>query len=113
MIGHYPPSRLHNMLMSGELEDIYCFLTEQMSAKAGLKCFREDGAQAIMMEMEQLLYRRVIRVRYAHKLTCDQKRSALKYLMLLRRNIQEHLKPVDAQMEDHKGYTKLNTNPVH
>ena len=84
MVGHYPLSQLHNMLMSSELENFYCFLTEQMSAKAGLKCFGEDGAQAIMKEMEQLLYQRVIHGRYAHKLTCEQKRLALKYLMFLK-----------------------------
>ena len=71
-------------MMSSELEDFYCFLTEQMSTKAGLKCFGEDGAQAIMMEMEQHLYRRVIHGRYAHKLTHEQKRLALKYLMFLK-----------------------------
>ena len=84
MIGHYPPSQLNNMLMNGELEDFYCLLTEQMSAKAGLKCFREGGAQAIMTEIEQLLYRKVIHGKYAHTLTHEQKKSAIKYLMFLK-----------------------------
>ena len=74
MIGHYPPSWLYNMLMNGELEDFYCFLTEQMSTEAGLKCFREGGAQAIMTEMEQLVYRKVIHGKYDHMLTHEQKR---------------------------------------
>ena len=92
MIGHYPPSQLHNMLMNGELEAFYCFLTKQMSAKAGLKCFGEGGAQVIMTEMEQLLYRKVIHGKYAHTLTCGKKRLALKYLMFLKEKCSGALK---------------------
>ena len=112
MIGHYPPSRLHNMLMNGELEDFYCFLTEQMSAKAGLKCFGEGGAQAIMTEMEQLLYRKVIRGKYENMLTHEQRSRCSSTLCSSRRSVQEPSRCVDAQMGGHRGYTKPSMKPV-
>ena len=55
-----------------------------MSAKAGLKQFSDKGARAIMTELEQLLYRKVMQGRKAGELTREQKKAALKYLMFLK-----------------------------
>ena len=61
-----------------------CLLTDQMSAKRGLKVFGKGGADAIVAEMHQVHYRKVIKPVWAHKMTRDEKRNALKYLMFLK-----------------------------
>ena len=59
------------------------FLTEQMSAKRGLKLFGKDGADAIVSEMRQLHIRKTIKPVEFKDLTRDQKSCALRYLMFL------------------------------
>jgi hypothetical protein len=72
-------------LMSGEdEEEMLSFVTAQMTAKAGLKYFGQDGADAIMVELEQLLYRKVMDRCKAGDLSKEQKKAALKYLMFLK-----------------------------
>ena len=44
----------------GHSNQMFNFLMEQMSAKAGLKEFGKQGVASIMKELEQLLYRKVI-----------------------------------------------------
>ena len=63
---------------------VFNFLTDQMSANAGLKEFGEKGAASIMQELEQLLYRKVIVGRKASDLTLSQRKAALQYLMFLK-----------------------------
>ena len=63
---------------------VFNFLTDQMSAKAGLKEFGDKGAALIMQELEQLLYRKVIVGRKASSLTPSQRKVALQYLMFLK-----------------------------
>ena len=65
-------------------EDQFQFLTAQMTAKRGLKCFGQQGADAIVSEMQQLHDRQVIKPRMAHTLTKGQRRQALRYLMFLK-----------------------------
>jgi len=65
-------------------EDDFIFLTEQMSAKAGLKKFGKKGADAIVAEMEQLHYRRVLKPMLGKDLTREEKKKALQYLMFLK-----------------------------
>ena len=50
-------------------KQVFNFLTDQMSAKAGLKEFGDKGAASIMQELEQLLYRKVIVGRKGSSLT--------------------------------------------
>jgi Reverse transcriptase (RNA-dependent DNA polymerase) len=72
-------------LMSGENEEeMLSFVTVQMTAKAGLKYFGQDGADAIMVELEQLLYSKVMDGCKAGDLSKEQKKAALKYLMFLK-----------------------------
>ena len=63
---------------------VFSFLTDQMSAKAGLKEFGEKGAASIMQELEQLLYWKVIVGRKASSLTSSQCKATLQYLMFLK-----------------------------
>ena len=63
---------------------VFNFLTDQMSAKAGLKEFGDQGAASIMQELEQLLYRKVIVGCKASSLTPSQRKAALQYLMFLK-----------------------------
>jgi len=55
-----------------------------MSAKKGLKIFGEPGAEAIVAELQQVHYRKVIRPVFGHTLTREQKKAALHYLMYLK-----------------------------
>ena len=63
---------------------VFNFLTDQMSAKAVLKEFGEKGAASIMQELEQLLYRKVIVGQKASSLTSSQQKAALQYLIFLK-----------------------------
>jgi hypothetical protein len=56
-----------------------------MSLKRGLDYFGQDGADAVVKDLEQLDYRNVIKPVHADKLTREQKRRALRYLMYLTR----------------------------
>ncbi|MCE2996668.1 MAG: hypothetical protein LW863_13795 [Flammeovirgaceae bacterium] len=71
-------------LLGRGYEDAFSFLTSQMSAKKGLKHFGKAGTEAIVAEMAQIHYRRVIKPRMASSLTREQKRDALRYLMFLK-----------------------------
>ena len=61
----------------GHSNDMFNFLTDQMSAKAGLKEFGEQGAASIMKELEQLLYRKVIVGHKASSLSSSQCKAEL------------------------------------
>ena len=72
-------------LMSGDdVGDMLSFIMAQMSVKAGIKQFRKKGEEAIMLELEQLLYHKVMQGHDAKTLTKQQKKAALKYLMFLK-----------------------------
>ena len=72
------------MLMEHDSEEILSFLTEQMTAKKGLKQFGTAGADAIMKELKQIVHRKVMEGRKSGELTTAQKKAALKYLMFLK-----------------------------
>ena len=78
------PEEAFSLMTDGDGNDMLTFVTEQMSAKRGLRLFGEDGAKAVMKELEQLVYRKVMKGRKAHELTRNHKRAALKYLMFLK-----------------------------
>ena len=78
------PEAVFTLLMGDDAEQIFNFLTEQMSAKRGLQQFGEAGADAIKKELEQLVYRKVMQGRSAGQLTTTQKKAALRYLMFLK-----------------------------
>ena len=78
------PEAAFTLLMGDDSEQIFNFLTEQMSAKRGLQQFGEAGADAIKKELEQLVYRKVMQGRSVGQLTTAQKKAALRYLMFLK-----------------------------
>ena len=78
------PEMIFTLLMESDHELMYNFLTEQMSAKAGLKKFGERGANTIMDKLRQLLYRQVMKGRKHEDLTREDKKKALQYLMFLK-----------------------------
>jgi len=49
-----------------------------MTAKTGLKIFGDRGKEALMKELQQLLYRNVMHPVSAKSLTIEQKRATLK-----------------------------------
>ena len=61
----------------------YNFLTAQMSAKRGLRQFRQKGADALMKELQQLVDRQMMHPCDANILYRGKKKSTLKYLMFL------------------------------
>ena len=78
------PQTVFTMLMEQDSTEMLSFITEQMSAKRGLKQFGTAGADAIMKELRQLVYREVMEGCKSGDLTTAQKEAALKYLMFLK-----------------------------
>ncbi|KAG7353371.1 hypothetical protein IV203_034640 [Nitzschia inconspicua] len=78
------PEVIFTLLAGKDMQSQLTLLTMQMSAKAGLKQFGQAGADAIMKELEQLLYRKVMQGKRANTLTREQKKAALHYLMFLK-----------------------------
>jgi hypothetical protein len=54
------------------------YVTAQMSAEKGLNVFGQQGADALMKELPQLVIMKVISGVESHKLTKEQKRKSLK-----------------------------------
>ena len=73
-----------NSLKSDSMDTAITLLTEQMSAKKGLKMFGSSGVAAIKKELEQPIYRKVMHGKKSKELTREQKRAALRYLMFLK-----------------------------
>ena len=72
------------MLMDHDSDEILTFLTEQMTAKRGLKQLGDAGVDVIMKELKQIVYRKVMEGCKSGELTTAQKKAALKYLMFLK-----------------------------
>jgi len=68
------------------------FMTEQMSIKHGLQLFREKGANAVVTEMQQLDYQKVILPRHTSQLTRTHHMQALRYLMYLKQKMNGKIK---------------------
>ncbi len=66
---------------STETNDV--MLTQHMTAKK-LKNFGDRGQEAVMKELQQLLYRSFMHPVSAKSLTIEQKKSSLRYLMFLK-----------------------------
>jgi len=54
------PKQAFSLMIEDNTRDMFAFVTEQMSAKQGLQVFGEAGAKAVMKELEQLVYRKVV-----------------------------------------------------
>ena len=63
---------------------LFAFLTEQMSAKRGLKQFGKRGADTIMDELRQLVYRNVMQGIKRSDMSREEMKCALQYLMFLK-----------------------------
>ena len=75
---------LDELIAKVKAGDVINLLSAQMSAKKGLKGFGEAGANAIMNELEQILYQKVMHGVLPSQLNRKQKQVALKYLMFLK-----------------------------
>jgi Reverse transcriptase (RNA-dependent DNA polymerase) len=65
-------------------EFVHAYVTAQMSAKKGLKIFKEDGAGALMKELRQVIVMNVMSGCHARELSMEEKKRALRYLMFLK-----------------------------
>jgi len=70
--------------IASHAKELMSYLTQQMTAKKGLKIFGDRGKEALMRELQQLLYRSVMHPVSAKSLTIEQKKAALSYLMFLK-----------------------------
>ena len=73
---------LNSVRQSGP--QLFAFLTEQMSAKRGLKQFGKRGADAIMDELRQLVSWNVMQGVNRSDMTREEIKCALQYLMFLK-----------------------------
>ena len=74
-------------------EHAEAYVTAQMSAKKGLNVFGQQGADAQMKELRQLVSMKVMMSGVeSHKLTKEQKHKSLKYLMFLKEKRYGHIK---------------------
>ena len=87
-------------------------LTEQMSAWQGLKKFGTAGVKAIMTELEQLLFQKVMHGVTPSSLTCTQKQVALQHLMFLNRSNVAESRAVGVQMAANSTSTKVKRTLV-
>eukprot|EP00957_Ditylum_brightwellii_P028037 2117083-Ditylum_brightwellii.AAC.1 len=78
------PEKTFFAAMAPHGDELMAFLTEQMSAKKGLKVFGDRGIAALEKELKQLIHREVMHPVDVKSLTRDQKISALRYLMFLK-----------------------------
>jgi hypothetical protein len=65
-------------------EFVHSYVTAQMSAKKGLKIFKEEGPGALMKELRQVIVMDVMSGCHARDLSKEEKRRALRYLMFLK-----------------------------
>ena len=54
------PESLFTFMVEEDTDDMLPFITEQMSAKHGIKEFGTVGKEALMKELEQLVYHKVM-----------------------------------------------------
>ena len=54
------PQQAFSLTIEDNTRDMFAFVTEQMSAKRGSQLFGEAGAKAVMKELEQLVYQKVM-----------------------------------------------------
>jgi len=64
-------------------KELMSYLTQQMTTKEGLKIFGDRGKEALMKELQELLYRKIMHPVSEKSLTIEQK-AALRYLMFLK-----------------------------
>ena len=60
LVASIPTTDAFCFMMSPFMDHVTTLVTEQMSAKKGLKVFGDAGAEAIEKELEQLVYRKVM-----------------------------------------------------
>jgi hypothetical protein len=65
-------------------EFTHAYVTAQMSAKKGLRIFKEEGPGALMKELRQVILMDVMSGCHARELSRDEKKRALRYLMFLK-----------------------------
>ena len=92
LFGDMDPEAVFTFRMDNDANDMLCFLTEQMSAKHGLKLFGTAREDTIIKELEQLVYRKVMEGLKANDLTTAQKKAALHYLMFLKQKLCDWIK---------------------
>ena len=77
------PETVFTFLTGPDAPDILTFMTNQMPVNCGLKHFGCARSEAIMKELDQLIYHKVMEGHDSRKLTTAQKHAALHYLVFL------------------------------
>ena len=87
--------------------------TPQMSLKAGLQTFGNNGMKAVETKMRQLHDRDVMKPVHKHCLTPEQRKEALAYLMFLKRKRCGKIMAVVVQTAKSKGPTSRRKTQQH
>ena len=74
------PETVFTFLTGPDSDKMLYFMTAQISARYGLKHFRHARVDAIMTELKQLVYHKVMEGQRASQLTREQKQAALKHI---------------------------------
>ena len=74
LFGYMDPAAVFTFMMGNDATDMLTFITDHVTAKQGLKHFRSTGIEAIMKELEQLIYRKVMEGCHARQLSTTEKR---------------------------------------
>jgi hypothetical protein len=85
----------------------------QMSMKKGLATFREPGKEAVAAKLRQLHERGVMIPLDSEKLSDQQRRRALEYLMFLKKKRCGKIKGVGVQTGVNSEYIQLRKRPAH
>ena len=83
IIANMNETEIGEMLIKNTIDEMASYATEQMNAKQGLKCFGENGSEAIKKELQQSIYRKVLHGKHVKSITRQKRRTALQYLMFL------------------------------
>ena len=86
LLGDMDPTNMFTFMMGDDGTDVFPFIMSQMTVKQGLQHFRSAGSEAIMKELEQLMYRKVMEGCNSRQLSPTEKKVALQYLMFIKQN---------------------------
>jgi hypothetical protein len=92
---------------------VHAYVTAQMSAKKGLTVFGQQGADALMKELRQLVIMKVMNGAKSHELTKEQKRKALKYLMFLKESVAGASKVAAVPTDANSAFTRQRKRQAH
>ena len=106
------PKQAFSLMIEDNTRDMFALVTEQMSAKQGLQIFGKAGAKAVIKELEQLVYRKVMEGRKSHDLNRDRRWLHSNISCSLKRNDAGGSRGKDVLTVVSSGCTSLRRTPA-